>query len=306
MRVFLLLLVFIVETLTMEERNKIYTIKAEIEDQATSDTGYIYNADSTGPTKYIQYSDTSGSLTNLGYPTIPLNHYVNGGTLYPGEYYTHNSYATLPYKSDKGDSNYEKKDGQAYETEYRTRKGEKKQSGYNNIQEFDKGLRGIHENVDREGYYGEKGENKKNYMDESKHYNSKHDSTDGYKSDITKKSSDSKSGQKTTGYHKRFNKDEFKKKHTFYDESDKKGHYYKYGDYDSYHTNKNGERKSGAKGNSGYYQDYYGEKGEHDKGHYLDNDSKYKGQKGNGKYYKHYTDYAKQANNEDGKSYTYT
>lgn len=308
----LLLSIFIVQALTME-RNKIYMRKAEMQDQAASDTTYIYSTNSAGPVSYNQYKDSTGNLANLGYPLLTLQHgHGSERSPYPLKYYEPNSYAGPFRKTEKDaqsgilhDLNYEKGKGQSYEAEYRSRKGEKEQSGYNNIQEFDKGSRGKHETVEQEGYYGEKGGNKKNYLDESKHYDSKQDSVDGYEGGSSSKSSDSKSGAKTTGYHKQFNKDEYKKKHTFYDESDRKGHFNKYGDVNSKHFVKNGGHKQGGQGNSGYYEDYYGEKGQYDKGHYLDNDNKYKGQKGDSKYYTDYSDYAKQRDQDSGKSYGY-
>lgn len=289
MKLFLLLLL-VIETLSIE-MNKIYMIKAEMQDDSVSDAKYIYNTDSLNPTGYIQTS-------NLKYPS---ENYEVEQLNYP----SYDIHIVPPSKEELRDIK-SAGGGKEYSEEYYSRKGEKGQTGYDKEQTFDKGINGKHENVENNGYYKENGGNNKNYLDDTKNYASKYDYHGGYDGGYSKKWNDNKHDVKTKGYHKLFNKDEYKKKHTFYDESNTKGQFNKYGDQDKYHLDKSGGFKNGKSGNAGYYEDYYGEKGQHDKGHYLDNDSKYKSEKGDGKYYRDYKDYAKRGSNSDNERSSYS
>lgn len=307
----LLVLVVLFVFAAAMERNKIYMRKAEMQDQAAAATGYIYNADSEGPASYVQYTDTSGNLANFGYPPVTLGHFENDGSLYPlplaYRNYASNSYAE-PYADSyqKGVENYSTGGGESYQEAEHSSKGEKGVKGYNNIEEFEKGLKSKYGQEEHKGHYGENGGNKKGYSDESKHYDAKHETDKGYKGGSASKSNGSKKGSKTTGYHKQYHKDEYKKQHTFYDESDKNGHFNKYGDYDSHHSTANGGHEKGGHTTAEQHQKKYGIEGHHDKGHYDQNDNGYKGTKGGNKYYKDNSNYGTKQEEENGSSYGYS
>lgn len=239
---------------------------AEIRDQAVSGTDYL-------PYQY------PGNLPNDEHP----HYYVAvDGTLYPGEYQHLNVYAE-PYRFH---------DSNSYRNGYRSRTGENGESGYDTAEEFAKKSSGSHEKTRVQGESGEKGADKVSYSDESGASNSQHSSEKDFEAGKSSQASDRKKGSKTTGYRKRYSKDEYKKKHTSYDRADKKGSFDKYGDFDSYRRAKSGAREAAEVGSSGDRQGYYKEAGASDKGRYESQDGRRDALKGRSQYYEDRADYA--------------
>lgn len=61
-----------------------------------------------------------------------------------------------------------------------------------------------------------------------------------------------KKGEKTHGYHKKANKDEYHKEHKFYDDHHKGGHSEKHGDHHEHHGHKAQHHKKGGKHHEGH------------------------------------------------------
>ncbi|KAF2899620.1 hypothetical protein ILUMI_06556 [Ignelater luminosus] len=298
-----------------------YVRRARMEDQASASSGYMYHSDSNGPTSYVHFSGTSGDLSHFGYPPMAISHYTQEipeahesfEHYYPD--YHHSDYYFNPYShlhhglfddfdidkygygygygKELDDFKYGKGDGEKYDTSKYFDGGEKGQSGYKSNEEYEKGSKGKHDKEAHKGYYSKKGGDKEGHHESSEHYGSKNEAAKGSKGESFSESSGHKKGSKTTGYHKVYHKDEYKKDHSFYDESDKRGHHDKYGNADSHHSSENGAFEKGGHSAAGFHENEQGKKGAFDKGYYDVNDSKFLGQTGGNKYHQHHSEIGK-------------
>lgn len=79
-----------------------------------------------------------------------------------------------------------------------------------------------------------------------------------------------KKGQKTSGFHKVYHKDEYKNDTDFYDESHKKGYFDKHTAADGHFNSATGDVKKSEHGESGFDSENSGKKGYYDTGHVED------------------------------------
>lgn len=98
----------------------------------------------------------------------------------------------------------------------------------------------------QKGYHDQSGGTKQGHNDQGQFYASNHEEGEGNKGQQFQEAKGHKKGSKTTGYHKVYHKDEYKKDHSFYDESDKRGQFSRYGDEAAHHSNEKGDHKEGG------------------------------------------------------------
>lgn len=102
-----------------------------------------------------------------------------------------------------------------------------------------------------------------------------------------------KKGSKTTGYHNVYHKDEYKKDHKFYDESDHSGHFAKHGEKEKKHSADSGYEKKGGFHDSAYDQGHKKKQGSESTGHVDEQHKKYKKKHGYDKYHNDHEKYGK-------------
>lgn len=95
-----------------------------------------------------------------------------------------------------------------------------------------------------------------------------------------------KKGNKASGYHNVFHKDEFKEDKTFYDTADHKGSHHKYGSEHGDHHKKAGHKEKGEKHESGHEEKHKEKKGHSEKGHSDKGDAGYDKKEGHDKHHK--------------------
>ncbi|CAH0560402.1 unnamed protein product [Brassicogethes aeneus] len=340
----------------------VYMKKSQLDDQASSASGYSYQAVSGNPAIFTAYSaddtdfekykdsDNYKEFVNFGYPPITVGKFVvNNGPpqLLPleiikpqpilmdsyGRPVTHQDYSAgydngnvlvndhLPstkyeeYDLDKDSSKYLKEHGNRYNGEQFSSKGEKGQSGYDNYDGFEKELKGQYGKQGKKAYYNEEGGDKKADYDVASNYEDKHKSVNENKGESFKQAKGHKKGSKTTGinicflfvsrFHKVYHKDEYKKDHSFYDESDANGYYNKYGNSKGEHSKENGGYHSGGKYSKGYKESDYGKKGFSDKGQEEEQSKGYREKNGEDKYYDDSSKYKNHHDEDNEKDYGY-
>lgn len=202
--------------------------------------------------------------------------------------------------------NYESGNGEQNNSGYHTQKGEKSVAEYNNNHAFDKGQKGSYENEGHKGHYLQNGGNKNGYFDSSNGYASQHSEGKASKGGNFEESGYHKKGQKTTGYHKVYHKDEYKKDHTFYDESDKKGHYSKYDNADSSRQAVAGGHKAGGSSASGFQNNLYGKEGFAENGRNNEASSGHNSANGRETYQAGLAKFGKHGDRGDSRQYGYS
>lgn len=335
----LILLAFAAASVSATETNQMYVRRARMEDQAVGSSGYMYRSDSNGPTSYVHFSGSAGDLSGYGYPPIAITHsldaipemYSNVQQYYPETYASdykqdvdvRGGIAAVEAEAEKQRQAYDQDltksriitldngsegsegSGENYDVSKYSGEGEKGEKGYENVDKYDEGSQGKHEKEEDKGFYDKKGGNKEGYHESSGHYGSKQEAAKGSKGESFSESSGHKKGSKTTGYHKVYHKDEYKKDHSFYDESDKRGHYDKHGNAQSEHSNENGAFAKGGHSAAGFQEDKQGKEGAYDKGHYDKNDSKFLAEEGKNAYHENHSDFGKESGTNNGESFGY-
>ncbi|KAG5887137.1 hypothetical protein JTB14_024246 [Gonioctena quinquepunctata] len=311
------------------KRSSTYFKKSGGEDLETSASGYSYQLKSTKPFGYSSFGESEDKLDQ--FPSINLGRYsdqplpLNLLPLSPkhlSEYNSDldsNSDGLFPYA--KGfenfvddpnkinsnlnnyvsqSTNFIKGGGSNYEDAEKTSRGEKGEQGYSDRDEFAKGLTGRHDNEQKKDSYDVSAGNKRAHQEQDGHYASRHQSGEGSKGGSFSNEGSHEKGSKTTGYHKVFHKDEYKKDHSFYDKADKKGHFNRHGNFDTKAAAEAGAFAKGKNLEAGFKEGKFGAKGLREKGHYLDESKGYKGAKGDEKYYKNGDAYANRAGKSSG------
>lgn len=307
--------------------------RAQMEDQESSATGYAYSSDNGGPTSYMHFADGSGEIAHVeipyaeGYlPSYEYHHLpvVDASMHYVPQLHQDSHYNTygIPsvyseidlnkikygygnYGYDDGSSEYEKGSGEKHDSEDHSSHGEKGASGYQHLEGWDKGRKGEHSEEDHKGWYDKHGGEKKGHHDAAEQWGSHEESGKSDKGESFKEAKGHKKGSKTSGYHKVYSKDEFKKDHEFYDKADRKGHFDKYGSHDASHENKEGGFKKGESHDSGYQVDENAKGGHYDKGHHDEQDKGFKGEHGGNQFHKNYEDFVKKAGEHNSKEHGY-
>lgn len=137
------------------------------------------------------------------------------------------------------ESGFEKTDGVKYNHENRARKGYESGKGYKNFDSFGKGKKGEYDEEHHSENEDAKNGHKAQSHDASKKHGSHHKQENGENGGKFNENKYHNRGNRTTGYHNVFHKDEYKKVHTFYDDADHRGSFKKYGkNHQKYDDNK--------------------------------------------------------------------
>ncbi|EFA02620.1 protein argonaute-2-like [Tribolium castaneum] len=309
----------------------VYLKRSEIEDQESSASGYAYQLHSGGPLSYAALP-AAGGLNHFAYPPLGLGQYSQEIPLQLPEYkplapvgvvplqtyglqgqpaaygihyplQTHQiSPAPIPVPVSVSESSkFAKGGGSSFSDQNQNSHGEKGSTGYKTVQEYDKGAQGKHDNQGHKEHYSKEGGHKAAHHDSGSHYNQKQEAAKGSEGSSFGQSSSHKKGSKTTGFHRVHHKDEYKKDHTFYDESDASGHFNKHGDFDSHHAAKKGGFEKGGHEDGAYQAGEQGVKGFVDNGKYVGQNSGFKGEQGKEGHYKDFQEYAKKGEQQQGK-----
>lgn len=288
--------------------------RAEMSDLQSSATGYSYQ--SGQPFSYVHFR-TQPLQQPLVQPTLqpiiqPINYlkYPNVPIPIPIPYQQpvklDNNLELQGEEGEEAKASYEKGDGSQYNSEEQSSKGEKGEKGYASKHGYEKGEKGHYGKEGEKGYYAENGGNKKAHNDEAQHYGSHHAQGVATNGGTFSESNSHKKGHKTTGFHKIYHKDEYNKDHSFYDESDKRGHFSKYGSGHAAQGAVKGGYQKGGNSEAGYQNNDYGKKGFHDRGRYEKGDQGQRQAEGNDKYHSSHSQFANKQGKEGGKEYGYS
>ncbi|XP_070493287.1 protein FAM133A-like [Chironomus tepperi] len=179
-------------------------------------------------------------------------------------------------KSKNGEVSTLSEGGKKYENSYHKKHGYKTNEDYNTAQKFSKGKKDSYEKKHDSG--NENSEKKNKVSDYEDHEQSEDDNHQGHKENGEKYNlkKHHKKGSKAKGYHNVFMKDEYKKDHIIYDNSDERGHFSKHGsDHTKYHKD-DYELKKGSHSNSDKESDSSKKQSLTDKKEYDVAEEKYK------------------------------
>lgn len=326
-KVLAVLVCFTCYAVCMEEH--VFMEHAKMEDQASSATGYAYSSDSDHPMSYTHYSDITSDMEHVENPyaqeILPPYEYhyipvVDSSMHYVPEKYLDSHYSSYGYPSAYSEidynrikygfgkhfgDNFEESHDSKYGSEDHSSQGNKGGSGYNKLFGWDTGKKGEYEKGDHKGWYGEKGGKKQGHHELGEKWSAKEAAGKANKGESFKEAKGHKKGEKTSGYHKVYAKDEFTKDHDFYDKADHKGHFDKYGSFDAKHEDKESDFKKGGKHQSGYEADEQGKKGYYDKGAHDEHELSYEGDHAENDFHKNYEEFVKKAGEHDDKHYDY-
>lgn len=305
------------------ERNKIYMRKAEMKDQSAEASRYIYSADSQRPTRYVEFADTSGNLPRLSYSNVkggrkeqitPLQgvtyietppQYVPSGS----QDYSSSKYILSRKKPDKGTygldektlkydydpskekQGFLKKNGVKFDSSDYSSQDIEGRSGYKQTESFEKRSKGKYQKERHSDYYDDGESSKDGEFDTSEFNKSHKHNFHGERGSANGKLNNNKKGTETTGYNKIYFKDEYKKDHSFYDESDKRGRFNKYGNYDTHFSKKEDSYEKDARIDDGYQRYKKGKNGFEANGSESDHKDSLVESEGTHKYYKDFDDY---------------
>ncbi|KAK9876626.1 hypothetical protein WA026_014005 [Henosepilachna vigintioctopunctata] len=300
-------------------------------DQAVSASGYSYQADGNGPISYSSYRIGSGDLdqspvrqfwgpraagiqpTHLSLENrspFPVPFKIEDGYYsdskqglkfgpwkpfaYSMPYINYHNYGLYGYgpgivKHHK----YGEGSGSKYDESQNAAKGSKGEEGYKNREEYDSGNEGEHLEEKHKGHYAKGGAKASSDHDEAGYSASKAEAAEGKNGESFSKSDRHKKGSKTTGFHKVYHKDEYKKDHSFYDEKDSSGHQGKYEKGASQYGKESAAFEKGGHSKKHHDQSNHGAEGYLEKGRYAKQDKGHREQQGDVAYHKNDENYAK-------------
>lgn len=298
--------------------------RARMEDQASSATGYTY---SSGSPSYMHYADAAGGVAETDVPYafdhLPSYEYHHLPVVDSSMHYVpkvhedshYNNYGhpsaekvielnRIKYGFNKP-WNFGESEGSKHEKENHQSQGEKGDKGFKKLLGWDKANKGFVDKENHKGWYGVGGGNKKGHHDQEEHWQAKAAEGKGEKGEKFKEAKGHKKGAKTSGYHKVYLKDEFKKDHEFYDHADRKGHFNKYNNFDANHSKDQGGYEKGGHEQHGYQANDHGKNGFYDKGKHEDADRGHKAEQGGANFHKNYEEFVKKAGQAGGSKYEY-
>ncbi|XP_045480424.1 uncharacterized protein LOC123684937 [Harmonia axyridis] len=334
MIILVLLAVFPFNGAASFEKKSMIVKRSEYGDQKVSASGYTFQSNGDGPVEYSSYTLDNGNVQNgpFGYfgPHQNLRElrpyqirspytYYNGDQTY-GKFYQHvpNYYQrfhlgsgtpveySLPlfknqlhnYGLHGGNYASINQNGRAFEGANNQIEGSKGEKGYKNQESYDNVAKGKHLVDKNQKQYSEKGGNKENDEENSGYNSQASESAKGIRGGSSGDSSRHRKGSKTTGFHKVYHKDEYKKDHSFYDEKDSSGHHDKYDSHDSKYAKGSGEFENGKKSKAGHREADYASKGYHDQGRYLDENDGRSKEQGNSAHFDNNETYAQKKEKE--------
>ncbi|XP_014354609.2 hornerin [Papilio machaon] len=289
---------------------------------APAATSYIYRSDNGGPGNLVQLGAHGYEQPQLFAP-LPLAQPIKALEAYdlvpaPLPYIAAKPIAVIDAEDDEGSDEesaeyngghgigYEKGAGSNYGEEHHAAHGEKGSKGFSTKGHHEKGQSGSYGKEHGEGFYEEGDGKKKVYHDEADAHGKHYEASKGYKGGDHGHKKHFSKGEEVTGYHKVFNKDEFKKDHDFYDVADKSGHFKKHGYENKHHGSEASGHKKGGQGESGYDKGDFGKGGYYAKGHVDDDHEGHSAEEGDESHYEHGEDYGKKGGTEHEKEYAYS
>lgn len=154
-------------------------------------------------------------------------------------------------ESDQTDGKFTKGGGHEHNVEHDITEGQKGDKGYKGYHKFAKGQKGVHDKETHKGKYtdnkGVKGKKKK----EGTHFGVLQHTEKGRKVAKYGESGEHNKGHHTKGEHKIHKKDEYVKKHEFYDEHHEGGEHEKNGGFHQLVAKKKGSKKRRGRKNTG-------------------------------------------------------
>lgn len=200
---------------------------------------------------------------------------------------------------------YENGDGNDFHESGQSAHGEKGEKGHKSSHEYGKGGAGDYHSEKYDSYSVSGGGEHKKHYDEADAHGADHAHGHAYEGgDHGHKSHHSK-GEDTDGYHKLFNKDEFKKDHDFYDEKGHQGGFHKFADGHSQHGLDAGGFKKGGSHDSGHDAAGFGKHGFHDSGAVDVHHDAYSGEEGHESAHHGAGGFGAESGYSDGKGYGY-
>lgn len=200
---------------------------------------------------------------------------------------------------------YEKGGGADYGEEHHAAKGEKGSKGYNTKGHHAKAASGHYGKGEDEHYYKEKGAEANGGHDEAQTHGTQYSSGKSYQGGDHGHKKHFSKGEDIEGYHKVFNKDEFKKDHDFYDTADNSGHFNKHGYEKGHHGSEEAAHKEGGNHDSGHDEAEGGKVGHHSKGETSESDLGHSDEEGEDSHYVKEEEYGKKSGGEAGKVIAY-
>lgn len=292
-------------------------------------TGYIYRSDNNGPASLIQLGSALYQQPHAFAPPIPILQQLVEKPVYE------EVPALLPYVAaqpiavedaeDDDDDNadgedsgdyiggeeidyghaHEKGAGSDYGEENHAAHGEKGSKGFLSKGHHAKGQSGHYGKEHQEGYASEAKGEKGSHHNEASAGGKQHEAGGSYSGgDHGHKKHHSK-GEEVTGYHKVYNKDEFKKDHDSYDVADKSGHFNKFGYQKGQHGTEAAAHETGGNHDSGYEKDAFGKAGSFAKGNHDEKGAGHSADAGHESHYNHQEDFGKKGGSEAAKDYGY-
>ncbi|KAL4706369.1 hypothetical protein ACJJTC_018468 [Scirpophaga incertulas] len=296
-------------------------------------TGYIYRSDNNGPASLIQLG--AHSYPQQAFAPLPIaapikeayEAYALGPVPLPyiaakpivledaedddeaEEYHDGGDLVALDHGHGLGHEHhghgFEKGAGSDYGEEHHAAHGEKGSKGHSSKGHHAKGGSGHYAQEHNEGYHSEDGGEKGSHHDEADAHGKHHESGGSYKGGDHGHKKHFSKGEEVTGYHKVFNKDEFKKDHDFYDVADNSGHFNKHGYQKEHHGSKGGAHEKGDHHDSAFDKNEFGKKGFHAKGHIDDGEHGHSAEEGAESHYSHEGEFAKKGGASQEKEYLY-
>ncbi|CAG9855949.1 unnamed protein product [Phyllotreta striolata] len=287
------------------EKSITYLKNTAIEDLQASASSYSYKGNSGGPFNYDtdEMGNPLESTGRYSHDPVPLHllplspNYLSN---YDGKYVNSYGEALMPYAKgfDDFQNGFVKASGSDYGEAEKASAGEQGEKGYSNRDEYAAGSKGSREAEQKKGFYDVRGGGKRGHRLQEGHYADERRAGEaaGGGSFAVEKSRDK--GSKTTGYHKVYHKDEYKKNKSFYDKKDQKGYFNRYGDFKEKTSSDAGRSSAGGSLDSAYRDGKFGVEGRKETGKYSGEAEGYRGAKGDSNYYNNEAAYA----NREGKS----
>uniref|UniRef100_A0A2A4K4H7 Uncharacterized protein n=1 Tax=Heliothis virescens TaxID=7102 RepID=A0A2A4K4H7_HELVI len=295
-------------------------------------TSYIYRSDNDGPASYIQLGaptpyhaqhDAFAAPLPLAQPKLALEAYDLAPLPLP--YVAAKPIVVEDAEEDDDDDDSEESDeyihggdvaghdghgfakggGSDYGEEHHAAHGEKGTKGFKSEGHHAKGESGHYGKEHDEGYHKEAKGGEKKHHDEASAHGKHYEGGESYKGGDHGHKKHFSKGEEVTGYHKVFNKDEFKKDHDFYDVADNSGHFNKHGYQKGHHGSETGAHKEGGHHDSAFDKGGFGKAGFHAKGHVEDADAGHSAESRHESHGHHEEDYGKKGGSAHGKEYAY-
>ncbi|CAH2054175.1 unnamed protein product, partial [Iphiclides podalirius] len=196
-------------------------------------------------------------------------------------------------------------DGKEYGSEGHHGLGEKGFKGFDTKHHYGKGDAGDYHAGKYDSFYvAGKGGHEKVY-DEANKYGEHHATGHGEKGGDHGHKEEHSKGEKLEGFHKVYDKNEFKKDHDFYDADRHKGGYHKYGDGHNYHETEGAGHKKGGSHESEHHGAESGKEGKHEHDSGAEHDSTHSAEEGGTSGQHGHKDFGSKGGSYNGKGYGY-